>query len=545
MDEGRPWRIPDRGRRRGARSADLFESLRLRGRASQAGGVHDLPLPLRPGLVEHPGGVHGVVGHSHPLPLASRSRGWHWSRRTSRWPAATPTTSSCSPNSTTSSRTGMSTRRTASTSDDCSGGRLELMGGTYNEPNTNLTSADSTIRNAIYGVGYQRDVLGGTPATAWQLDAFGHDPQFPGIMSDAWITSSSWARGPFHEWGPTGYAGQPACRSREMAAGDVPRMQFPTEFDWVAPAAWRCSRVSRPTTTRPAGGWNRRPPWSGPKQRSTAVHRAGDDGRDEERPLPRRHGLLAAEPVADPDPARLEQPLRLAAVPHAMPREFFDAVREERKSRRGSRRRARHEPRLHRQGRLVHRHQAGAAVAENTLLTAEKFGTIASLLGARSPSEVDRQGMAAAALRGPPRRNHGLRIGPGLPRPHGRLARGRGARPECARRCARPSRRADGTSGDGPAMTVFNRCRGRGRTLPNFSVDVPLRREGLEVGAEGGGKVPILVEAIGEREGGRTGDHRVHRQRCPGARATGPIASSEMTPPAARRNGLASGDGGR
>ena len=42
-------------------------------------------------------------------------------------------------------------------------GRLELMGGTYNEPNTNLTSAESTIRNAIYGVGYQRDVLGGSP----------------------------------------------------------------------------------------------------------------------------------------------------------------------------------------------------------------------------------------------------------------------------------------------------------------------------------------------------------------------------------------------
>src|SRR4029077_8924597 len=45
--------------------------------------------------------------------------------------------------------------------------RLEFVGGTYNEPNTNLTSAESTIRNAIYGIGYQRDVLGGAPATAW------------------------------------------------------------------------------------------------------------------------------------------------------------------------------------------------------------------------------------------------------------------------------------------------------------------------------------------------------------------------------------------
>ena len=44
--------------------------------------------------------------------------------------------------------------------------RLEFVGATYNEPNTNLTSAESTIRNAIYGIGYQRDVLGGAPATA-------------------------------------------------------------------------------------------------------------------------------------------------------------------------------------------------------------------------------------------------------------------------------------------------------------------------------------------------------------------------------------------
>src|SRR5690348_14239024 len=35
-------------------------------------------------------------------------------------------------------------------------GRLELVGGTYNEPNTNLTSAETTIRNLVYGVGFQR-----------------------------------------------------------------------------------------------------------------------------------------------------------------------------------------------------------------------------------------------------------------------------------------------------------------------------------------------------------------------------------------------------
>ena len=93
-------------------------------------------------------------------------------------------------------------------------GRVEIMGGAYNEPNTNLTSPETTIRNFVHGIGFQRDVLGADPATAWQLDVFGHDPQFPGIAADAGLTSSSWARGPFHQWGPM--AGD----------GDPERMQF-------------------------------------------------------------------------------------------------------------------------------------------------------------------------------------------------------------------------------------------------------------------------------------------------------------------------------
>ena len=103
-------------------------------------------------------------------------------------------------------------------------GRVEIMGGAYNEPNTNLTSPETTIRNFVHGIGFQRDVLGADPATAWQLDVFGHDPQFPGIAADAGLTSSSWARGPFHQWGPM--AGD----------GDPERMQFPSEFEWMAPS---------------------------------------------------------------------------------------------------------------------------------------------------------------------------------------------------------------------------------------------------------------------------------------------------------------------
>ncbi|MGH3877703.1 MAG: glycoside hydrolase family 38 C-terminal domain-containing protein [Actinophytocola sp.] len=103
-------------------------------------------------------------------------------------------------------------------------GRIEVMGGTYNEPNTNLTDPETTIRNFVHGMGFQRDVLGGEPATAWQLDAFGHDPAFPGFAADTGLTSTSWARGPFHQWGPM------------IGEGDPTRMQFPSEFEWVSPS---------------------------------------------------------------------------------------------------------------------------------------------------------------------------------------------------------------------------------------------------------------------------------------------------------------------
>ncbi len=102
-------------------------------------------------------------------------------------------------------------------------GRIEIVGGSYNEPNTNLTSAESTIRNAIYGLAFQREVLGADPSTAWMLDAFGLDPAYPGLMAAAGLTESAWARGPFHQWGPN------------RTVGDNRRMQFPSEFEWVSP----------------------------------------------------------------------------------------------------------------------------------------------------------------------------------------------------------------------------------------------------------------------------------------------------------------------
>ncbi|HVB43533.1 MAG TPA: glycoside hydrolase family 38 C-terminal domain-containing protein [Streptosporangiaceae bacterium] len=102
-------------------------------------------------------------------------------------------------------------------------GRIEIVGGSYNEPNTNLTCAESTIRNAVYGLAFQREVLGAAPSAAWMLDAFGFDPAYPGLMAAAGMTESSWARGPYHQWGPGRTDG-----------GNV-KMQFAAEFEWLSP----------------------------------------------------------------------------------------------------------------------------------------------------------------------------------------------------------------------------------------------------------------------------------------------------------------------
>ncbi len=109
-------------------------------------------------------------------------------------------------------------------------GRVELIGGTYNEPNTNLTGSETTIRNLVYGIGFQRDILGGDPQSAWQLDVFGHDPQFPGLVAKAGLTGSAWARGPFHQWGPLRHHWD------QERTGDIGVMQFDSEFEWVSPS---------------------------------------------------------------------------------------------------------------------------------------------------------------------------------------------------------------------------------------------------------------------------------------------------------------------
>ncbi|HEU4572650.1 MAG TPA: glycoside hydrolase family 38 C-terminal domain-containing protein [Candidatus Limnocylindrales bacterium] len=270
-------------------------------------------------------------------------------------------------------------------------GRLELVGATYNEPNTNLTSAESTIRNAIYGIAYQRDVLGGDPVTAWQLDVFGHDPQFPGIMADAGATSSSWARGPFHEWGPHWVRGPARLPFAALAAPPTPEMQFPTEFDWVAPSG-RALLTSFMANHYSAGWW---------MDAATTLEEAEAQVHALFRDLvplaTTRNVLLPVGTDYSPPNrwltaivrdwnARYVWPRFLAATP----REFFEAVRAERAAA------GRPFPPQTRDMNPIYAGKdvsfidtkQAQRVAENTLLGAEKLAAIGTLLGAPFPHEA-------------------------------------------------------------------------------------------------------------------------------------------------------------
>ncbi|MGW7006764.1 glycoside hydrolase family 38 N-terminal domain-containing protein [Streptomyces sp. NPDC054933] len=258
-------------------------------------------------------------------------------------------------------------------------GRLEFVGGLYNEPNTNLTSMELTIRSAVYGVGYQRDVLGGPPRSTWQLDVFGHDPQFPGIMADAGLTSSSWARGPHHEWGP------------KSSVGDNRRMQFRSEFDWIAPSG-RSLLTSYMPNHYSAGWW-----MDTAKDLPTAVAATYELFRDLKSVAATKNCLLPVGTDYSPPNRWVTRIHRSWADRYvwpkfvtAVPSEFFDAVRRDL---------ARDQAALSPQTRDMNPIFTGKDIsfidtkqaqrqAENTLLSAERFATIAALLGARYPVEA-------------------------------------------------------------------------------------------------------------------------------------------------------------
>ena len=187
-----------------------------------------------------------------------------------------------------------------------------------------------------------------------------------------------------------------------------------------------------------------------------------------------------------------------------LPRDFFAAVRAELSGRRGRPAGGlaadpRHEPGLHRQGRLLHRHQAGPAGGRDAVLDAERLATLAALLGARYPARGTRQGVAAARLRRPPRRRHRHRVRPGLPGPAGRLAGGvrAGRRRPPRRRRARSPAQADTTRRRARPCWCATRCPGRATASPGSGSAT--RRPGpatSQIRDDDGAELPAVADGV-------------------------------------------------
>ena len=308
-------------------------------------------------------------------------------------------------------------------------GRVEVMGGAYNEPNTNLTSPETTIRNFVAGMGFQRDVLGADPATAWQLDVFGHDPQFPGMAADAGLTSSSWARGPHHQWGPM------------QNQGDPERMQFSSEFEWIAPSGRGLLTHYMPAHY--SAGW-----WMD----SSATLDEAETATYElfaslKKVALTRNVLLPVGTDYTPPNKWVTQIHRdwnsrytWPRFVCALPREFFAAVRAELDARgvdASPQTRDMNPIYTGKDVSYIDTKQANRA-AEDAVLDAERFCRVRrSARWSRLSAGRTGQSVGAARVRRPPRRDHRLRIRPGVPRPADRVARCVGTRSDGARQRAR------------------------------------------------------------------------------------------------------------
>ena len=258
-------------------------------------------------------------------------------------------------------------------------GRVELVGGMYNEPNTNLTSLESTIRNILLGTRFQRDVVGSDTDMGWMLDVFGHDPSLPAVLADAGLATVVTARGPFHRWGPA------------VTTGDVSGMQFPTEFEWIAPdgrgvlcgylahhypAGWRLNEVDTLEEAEAEA-----------YERFRSLKRSAAT-RNVILPVGYNHVIPARWTTEVHRDWRKRHVWPRFVV--GLPSEFFDRVRAE-MAERG----AQFSP----QSRDMNPVYPGKDVsyidvkqahraAETTLLDGERLATLASLLGARFPAEA-------------------------------------------------------------------------------------------------------------------------------------------------------------
>ncbi len=75
-------------------------------------------------------------------------------------------------------------------------GRWDVVGGTYIQPDTNLTSTEVLCRQFEYGMAYFQKRFGKKPRIAWLADSFGHSEGLPNIFTAFGIEGFAFTRPP-------------------------------------------------------------------------------------------------------------------------------------------------------------------------------------------------------------------------------------------------------------------------------------------------------------------------------------------------------------
>jgi len=232
-------------------------------------------------------------------------------------------------------------------------GRLQLNGG-YNEPNETSIHGEALIRNLLYGRIFQQGVLGITPRAYLPLDVFGHCPQLPQILRqlgfEACIFSKDIAGVP------------PLCRAMALDGSEIIQKH---EHYWFNPQSWE--EFLKNVIDGPQVNVGPQPPGL-----DVDLRFIGMDMQPPPRWVLGRRDELAQQ---------------LYAFRLGLPEEYLRAVEERLAARAVELPLSSRDLAMYHPGTTVSRIELKIAnrLAENALFTAERFCTIAWLLGAEYP----------------------------------------------------------------------------------------------------------------------------------------------------------------
>ena len=233
-------------------------------------------------------------------------------------------------------------------------GRLEVNAG-YNEPNETSVHGEALIRNLLYGRLFQQGVLGIAPRVYLPLDVFGHCPQLPQILRQFGFAACIFSKD---------VAGvEPICRALAPDGSEIIQKH---EHYWFNPQSWE-EFIENVV--------------AGPQVAATGPQPLGLDVDL------RFVGMDMAPPPRFLLGRGEEMSARAPALRVGLPQEYLQAVEERLAAGAARLPLSSRDLAMYHPGITVSRIELKIAnrLAENALFTAEKFASIAALLGAEYP----------------------------------------------------------------------------------------------------------------------------------------------------------------